>query len=265
MERVSVEYYDELVSYMQKDLANCIYMYIDIVTYGLDSDAIKVWVEKGEKGIALIAMEYFGSIQLYSLNHDYDFEGLQRFLIEEDPPRVNGDREIIDRLWPHYDHDKYKTEYGTIMKIDNYVIRQDNVDIKTATLEDVEGIAELIMDEPELNVGFSKEELMDQTAERIEKGYGESFIIKEGEEIVAHNCINAECNEFLVGALTVVRPDRRNTLYGSILDAHISTVAKERGKDFYVFLKDPRRIKMFKAMKNIVVGEYGRIKKINQD
>ena len=68
MELAKEKELEEIYAFLQKNLADCLYLYIDVKKYGLQNPNMTVWVErKGEeKRISTVIMRYYDSIQMAS-------------------------------------------------------------------------------------------------------------------------------------------------------------------------------------------------------
>ena len=65
MKVVEADEKNRILEYLKKDIANCIYLYLDILNYGISTDNVTVWMEEDHQGIQWIMMKYYDSFQIY--------------------------------------------------------------------------------------------------------------------------------------------------------------------------------------------------------
>ena len=65
-EVVSEKELDRVLCYLEKDKVNCIYLYIDLMIYGLTNPNIRVWYNEDMQGLKMVIMQYHKSFQVYS-------------------------------------------------------------------------------------------------------------------------------------------------------------------------------------------------------
>ena len=76
MKVVEADEKNRILEYLKKDIANCIYLYLDILNYGISTDNVTVWMEEDHQGIQWIMMKYYDSFQIYSRNTLYELENI---------------------------------------------------------------------------------------------------------------------------------------------------------------------------------------------
>jgi predicted GNAT family acetyltransferase len=133
--------------------------------------------------------------------------------------------------------------------------------VEEAKEEDIPEIVDLILMDEENSSSYTSDELAEQMLDRMRTGMGTSYIIRENGKIVAHLSIAAQTDKFRVAALTIVHPDYRNTLYGTMVDSFLINELGKDGKRNFAFMMDERRIRMFLVMGNTLAAEYGKLVK----
>ena len=256
----------QILLYLEPDLGNCLYMYMDIEAYEIGGDVISVWVQRGDDdSIIAIAMRYSDSFQLYARESDYqliDYVSLASLLKALDPMRISGPVEMINRLASSLGAD-YELSVGSVLEIKKYRnLKPDGIEVEKATREDIPEIAALIKSDEELGRAYSVEALIDQFESRYDTGTGVSYIIRVDGVIVAHLCFSAITDKFVIEAYTLVHPAYRDYPYGAILTAYVTNVVvPQLGVRGFGFMQDQRKVRLFELMGNPVVGEYGKLLK----
>ena len=249
----------DILKYLEPNVEECLYLYLDIYWYHIGGDTINVWYDEKDGEYSIIVMQYFNCFQIYSRNNDFSAEELLHMVEEQGVDRVFARKGTIEYIAPVFG-DGYMEEFGSIIEITKHRDFRDKFSVvEKATVEDLPEITELLLMDEENAVAYTYDELYQSMKNLYDTGMGRSFVIREDGKIIAHAAISAETDIFMIGAYTIVHPDYRDTpVYGMLIDAYF--VHKERGeKRYFGFVIDPRRIKMFQALGNKVVSEYGKL------
>lgn len=258
MIKLTEERLSDVLKYMEDDLANCLYLYGDIVRYGLNDPNMTVWFSEKDGAINAVVMKYFSGSHVYSKHLDYDLEEVLEKLLEIHVDRISSQREIIEALQPRMS-EEFDVEYGCVFKLTKYREMKSPVVIERAKAEDADAIAELLMTNETFSSTYEKKALAEELADRIEKGIGRSYIIRDGERIVGHDCVSLETDTYIVKGLSLVHDDFRNTLYGAFLESHGINEPLKEGKEVYAMLTEGRRLDGFIRMGNIAQANYGKL------
>lgn len=256
---------DMILSYLEKDIENCLYMYSDIWKYGPDAEQVSVWYDTDELGPRMVVMKYHRNFQLYANRGYENVEGILKLIEQEKPLGISGRKEIITQLEVHLSN-LYRVEYGVIFK--GYVfdlktlerrLEGCSVQIERASENDVPAIAHLLYMDDELKRGYTEKSLAQELADRIRTGMGRSYMIRDGSEIVAHNATYAESDKFVIMSGLMVHPDYRETEYADWITLRSTIEIEKEGKDRYFFVIKKRIIRWHKRMWGLVVAEYGKL------
>lgn len=247
---------EKILEYLRKDLHDGLYLYIDVMNYGVVSDNMKIWIEEEQGRIVLVIMKYFDSFQIYSCNSPCKIESVLELLHQYPVAMVSARKDIIQQLKGKLEH--YKVEYGVVYLMDKYRKMGEVKKVQIATQKDVKEIAELICSDEELGEPYTVENLASQLAERIRTKTGRSYIIRENGEIIAHSATYAETEGIAVVSGTIVKAAYRNTNCYMILANYIMQELVQEGKAAYTFaISDRMRCNMDKV--HTRCGEYGRL------
>lgn len=259
-----------ILKYLEKDIENCLYMYADIVKYGVNGRYITVWYDTDDIGIRMVVMKYHDNFQVYT-NRGFDsVEGVLQLIDSNTPLGIFGRKEIICNLSKCLSQ-RYKADFGVIFKgkeisIDKLKMRikQCNVDVVAAKRKDVTKIAKLLCMDKDMGSVHTEKTMSKELLDRMRTKMGRSYIIRDGNRIVAHNSTYAECDKFVVVSGLMVHPDFRDTDYAYWLDLKSSLEFQKEGKKRYFFALNDRVIHWHKTIKTPVAGEYGKLSLINK-
>lgn len=250
-----------LIQYLSKHIEKNIYLYIDLIEYGVNDPNIKVWVD--ENSTYQIVLKYYNSFQLYfSDAHNGDYGGVIGLILEYQPSMVSGSLECINDLCKFLQVD-YNIDNG-------YVLKQSKIDLpiisptpQRAIIDDLYNIAELICSDRAIGGHYTIEDLKSQLSDRIESGFGRNYIITSDDKVVAHYGTYAEIEELAVMGGLIVHPEYRGKGYGNILHSYLSNVLIAEGKTPYLFCHEDYVLKMYLKSGAELVGEYGKLTRKN--
>lgn len=251
----------DILQYLKTDVENCIYMYTDIYTYGLDNPNMKVWAEKKDNKYNMIIMKYHDSFQLYTRADEWDVEGVCNLIKEYDVQMVNGVTKMIETLKPYFE-DTYEFSKGTIFRLNHIENFESEETPEIATVDDVPEIAELLAQDPYYSDSYTKEELEAQLKERMLTGMGRSCIIRKDGKIIAHCASFTEADGIAVSAGTIAHKDYRGQKLGLIVENYMNKHMNEEGFKWFGFILEENRVKKFQEMGNQIVTTYGKLVKI---
>lgn len=249
-----------ILQYLQKGLSDCVYLYIDIMNYGVASDNLIVWVGEKQNNLNLVVMKYYDSFQIYSHDCSFDVEEVTRLLEDNPVKMISGSKTIIEKLSKRCVD--YHATYGVVFVMDRFHRMEDNALVTLATTEDCKEIAELICSDEEIGGHYSVDGLRGQLEERIEAKTGRSYIVRENGRIVAHSATYAEADGIAVVGGTIIHPEYRNSNYYIILSNYMMQQLENENKRAYTFSISEKMIRYHKRP-HTVCGEYGKLVKQN--
>lgn len=250
---------DEILSYLKRDVGNCIYLYMDIKKYGLDNPNMKVWIN--EDLLHTVVMKYYDSIQIYSTNIEADLKEVIECIYRENVQMVYGEKHTIDII---YSDSKivvdFETKSGEVFEFTNYREYQTD-EIELANENDMEEVAALICMDDDFSKNYQVDSLALQLKERMQTGMGRNYIVRKDGKIIAHIATFAEVDKIAVTSGLIVHPDYRKYPYGTLLESYlVNTLLKEEYKVF-TFINERKRTKLLQAMKNKEYGKYEKLMK----
>lgn len=260
MRRAEEKDYKNIIQYLQAGLQDCIYLYIDVMNYGIDTSYMKIWIEEYENGIEMVVMKYYDSFQIYSHKNHIATQEFVTLLEKYPVAMVSGKKSIIEQLSQQCQG--YEVTYGTVFEIDKFRNVEGEAVVELATVADTLEIASLICSDKEIGGHYTPRVLAAQLAERIETHTGRSYIIREGKKIVAHSATYAEAEGIAVVGGTIIAEEYRTGSYYMLLSNYmLQQMAKEK-KQVYTFSVSPKMIR-YHGMLHTKCGEYGKLVKYN--
>ena len=73
---------EKLISYIDKDYSKCLYLYLNLKKYGLDSDIIDAFIQYKDDEISSVMLKYYSCMHIYSKNNDFDADEISDFLFK---------------------------------------------------------------------------------------------------------------------------------------------------------------------------------------
>lgn len=249
----------QILQFLQMDLKNCIYLYIDIMNYGVCSENMKVWIDMEGEEMSLVVMKYYDSFQIYSRQSELDSTAVAELLKKYPVAMISGRRDLMEQLAKECPD--YKATYGVVFVMDRYRNMQAKTEILRATEADAEEIAELICSDDELGRHYTVEGLATQLRDRIGTGTGRSYIIRENGVIVAHTATYAEAEGIAVVSGTIIKPECRNKNYYILISNYMMEQLAKEGKTAYTFSISEKMIQYHDKL-HAKCGEYGKLVKM---
>ena len=248
-----------ILTYLKRNIDDCVYMYIDIAKYGLENPNMKVWFDSDENGITLVVMKYHTSISVFTDVDNWNTEEVAEIIRNEGVLSVTGRKDIVEKIH-NICEEKYDVSYGYVFNFTDYRVDTIDAEIETATVEDTLEIAKLITTDDGIGSYYEVENLAQQLAERIETGMGRSYVIRnEKGRIIAHIATYAEFNGIATTGGLIVSADCRNGVIGSVMEGFLVRTLIDENFKIYTFVTERLRKRLLMAMGNKCVGEYGKM------
>lgn len=259
-----------ILEYLKKAVAECIYMYIDILNYGVASENMTVWLQEQDGQVELVVMKYFDSFQIYSHSKKIDVEQVTALLREHPVTMISARRDIIEQLEEVCDG--YSAAYGAVFDVSRlrrtYGVmggaKPCALEVTEAVEEDATEIAQLLRSDDTFRVNYKEADLAKQLAERIRTHTGRSVIIRVDGRIVAHDATFAEAEGVAVVSGLVIRPEYRGLGCYEALVSHLGKRLVKEGKTPYAFAISDKTIRYHRAVYT-ECGEYGKLVKSGRE
>lgn len=254
---------DKVIAFLKKNLDDCVYIYIDIVKYGIEHPHITLWFSEYENGINSVAMKYYDSFQLFSIDTQLDREKICKVLTDNPVKTISGSENIIREIESEL-QGKYDCNYGIVVKETKYKKLPGFDKVEAATVDDCYEIACLMCQDEEFGRNYDVAVLAKQLEDRINTGMGRSFVMREKDEIVGHVATFAEVDDLVVQSGLMVSSKCSNPFGGIILHEYMKGVSLDAGKSVYAFRIKEEMKKYEKSPGTIICGHYGKLTKVGE-
>lgn len=260
MEKAGLETARCILDYLQRDVANALYMYIDIATYGLASPELDVWVEMPWMGTGWVAMRYHDSIQLYHSNTEAALDIVLPVLQQENPCMISGPKKIVLRLIDE-GFQSYSATFGKVFTFSGILPNMDTTAVECATTADLPEIAALICSDQSIGGHYRVGDLAYQLKERMDSGTGRNVVVRRDGRIVAHYATYAEMGGLAVQGGLITHPDWRGRGFGRKLVSYLTAWLIEEGKQVFLFCTDEALYPFYECLGMQPCAEYGKLVK----
>lgn len=252
--------FEQILEYLEKDIGNCVYLYMDIKKYGLEDGHIKVWVNSEEK-LTTVVMRYYDSLQIYADKQLGDYEGIRQCVLKEKVKMVSGEKTVIAKLLENdFIRKQYADKEGFVYLFKDYKMLSCE-EIEEAKLEDMEEIANLMCMDDNFAKNYKPEILAKQLRERMLTKMGRNYVIRKDNKIIAHIATFAEDMGIAVTSGLIVHPKYRNYPYGTIMESYLVNVLQRENFKVFTFVNERKRIKLLKALGSEECGCYATLKR----
>lgn len=257
---------NKVLDYIRPDKGSCIYLYIDLLEYGLGNDFLDLWYAQDEKGLNFVIMRYHDSLQIYSHTTLWDKQALLDIIKQYNIKAVNAKTEMLDMITPMLSGFEKRGGWMFEGSTKHKSKLISDVKVELATEEDAEEIAELMCSSEHWRKLYNVQLLAEQLRERIKTGVGRSFVIREGGKIVAHDGTFAETDDIVMCSGYTVKEDCIDKMYGPILGEYMDDVFLKEKKTKYFHISDVNMKKVLSKIKgNKLIAETGKLIRIEEN
>lgn len=225
---------EETLSYIGEDYRYCLYLFLDLKKYGLDSNVIEVFHQIDNNEIKSVLLKYYSCLHIYSKNNDFNADEVVSFFEEKKFSIIyclTTTAQVVYRSFSKALKDKSTVTNGWVANIQG-IDRPPQGRAVLAEKRDFEQITKLIYAE-EIGKSYNFKDLSEQLKKRSEEGYARNIVIKDDTKIIAHACTNAELENIAVVAELIVRKEYRNKGYATEIWRDICNRLLNENKEVY--------------------------------
>lgn len=249
--------FELIKDYIGSDFAPCLYLYMDLIEYGPDSDFTKTWIQKDNGNITSVILAYHSAMHIYS--HDaFNVQELIELVSERKPSQICAAKSIIQALKTPLSGLGYEAELGYVGKIE-YSGQEKASIIQRASLDDVDDIASLLYNDEGIGASYTLEDLKAQFRERLTQGFVRSYIIKDEDKIVAHLGTGAEVGNVSIVTYVITDERYRRRGYAKMLYQAACHDLHQEGKDVYAVYYVPSAIQLHHSVGFVDCCEFGKL------
>lgn len=226
-----------ILTYIGHDYVSCLYLYLNLQKYGMNSNVVDVYIQQDEERITAILLRYYSCLHVYSRDNLFDTAELGAFVASDDISMIYCTAETAEMIYASLPEEK-KT-HSSLTK--GWVAQIRKVDREPVGLSvpakptDFEQIARLIYEDEDIGKNYNLKELAQQLEQRNQEGYARNYVIRYHDLVVAHACTNAESENIAVVAELLVRKQFRRRGYASEIWREICSTLLFEGKEVYSF------------------------------
>lgn len=261
--KINEDILDYVISYLKKDILKCVYLYINLIKYGVNNINISGYVYLDERcNIKCVIVKYYNGIQIYSENNAFDKCELVRILNKLKPKVISGSSDTIKDIYPYF-IDKYNLEVGYVSKLDRNITFFENRNEYTIQKNNkslLYKVSDLISSDFNLGGHYTKEELYKQLSDRIDDNFGRNYVILDEYGIVSHAATYAEIEDIGVIGGVITRSDKRGNGIGSFIVNRLCQDLILEGKDVYLFYENRVAGEIYKKIGFIENIEWSKLK-----
>jgi len=221
----------EILRYLGEEKGKCLYMYMDILKFGLGHPEIDVWVQRNGCDILAVMMRYHNGLHIYARDAGCLSNEIVDLIKRERPTMICGEKYIVQGIADELPG--YMAEYGVVSRLSVPVVKCTGCDVGMAQSADFPQVAQMLKEDDDYGAAFTSDELELQFRGRQESGLSRSYVLRCGGKVVAHVATGAECDAVATISGVVVRTDyRRQGLATKVMRALCADLQSE-GKDVY--------------------------------
>lgn len=204
----------KLLKYLEQDLKNCLYSYIDLKKFGIENPNLKVFFDE-EESIRCSALKYYEGLQLFDAHGKMDAEATSKLIRSLNSHIVSSTVDVIEKLYPLL-KDSYEMEQGYVTEMLSMPACEISEEVRPAELSEYDEIAILICSDAGVGGHYEPQELKEQLLTRLEEGMGRNYVLKRDGEIIHHAATYAELDNLAVISGVITREDWRGKGVGTL-------------------------------------------------
>ena len=206
-----------VLSYIGPDYSRCLYLYLNLQKYGIDSDIIEVYCQEEGNKMTAVMLKYYSCLHLYSKDGIFDADEIGSFFADNGFTMLYSTAETGRRMYsalPSSIAKESTISNGWVAQIKRVDRESKGLSIP-AQADDFVQIVKLIYDDEDIGRSYNYDDLARQLVERNKEGYARNLVIKNDDLVIAHICTNAEFGKVSVIAELLVKEEYRGKGYAS--------------------------------------------------
>lgn len=247
---------EEVFQYIGEKYGQCLYLYIDLLKYGIENENIKLWCQKEKGEIRVLVFQYYSGVHVFSSDRVFDVEDVAKLLRKIKPSLICGMKQTIQLIEPYMDN--YQIEIGKVAELKQFK-EFDDGNSYCAKEEELEELAAMLAEDEALGKPYGFELLYNQIKERYNEKFGRNYVYRDCGKIVATASTYAEQGGAAVISGVMVAPEQRGKgLSKKVLSALCKELLNENFRVFsYYYIESAMR--MHKAVGFEEIGEWAKL------
>ena len=227
--------------YIGKRYPECLYLYLDLKQYGVNSHYTSCWVTKSGENIEAVMLLYHTAMHLFSTSNNFNVQDILEFVSIHKPTIICASKKTIEKISSELMQSGYTVEYGHIGKL-NRINKKSNFIPQQAELGDIDEIARLLYQDDDIGASYSFDDLKTQIKERLEEKFVRSYVIKDNGHVVCHVGTGAEISNVCTIAYCITDTKHRGKgLFSSLLAFACEELSKENKEIYSVYYPENSR------------------------
>ncbi|WP_462410653.1 GNAT family N-acetyltransferase [Neobacillus sp. Marseille-QA0830] len=245
--KLTVQDHQQVLAFLSEEPSINLFMIGDIEAFGYSSDFQELWGEFNEQGtIKAVLLRYYQSFIPYAKG-DFDLAGFVSIIQNyQQPIQLSGKTEIVEKFEAAEGLQLGKKQVTFFAEcVTDEFLNKENLDIKVASMEDVDQIIELRRSIDEFQIPNNAREMLVHSMEtKTARTYytAEDGVITSCVSTAAENSLSA----MIVGVCTS-KHHRRKGLATTIMNQLIKDVLAE-GKTLCLFYDNPEAGRIYKRL-----------------
>ncbi|MGB4205609.1 MAG: GNAT family N-acetyltransferase [Bacteroidales bacterium] len=247
--------------YLGSDYLKVPYLYTNLYKYGVGNDNVDVWIDKTSERINGVYLRYFTCLHFFTREDNYSKNSFIEFVKDNNFEVIMLEETFGEKIQSFLQSYTLTREYTIKYDIEN----SEYSDIVCyAEREEIEEIAELLMNDQIYQEIYTKESLYNQLLERFDAGYGKCSIIKKDGKIVANASINGENDRFAFIGSNIVHPEFRRMGFGTKVLNHLLKYVQSKELECLCYIVDNNfaSLELHKNMNALPVGMIYKFRKL---
>lgn len=255
----------ELLTTLTKNAFINPYFRINLQTYGVCGAHVGAWQLGGDGEAPVLLYGYYRTAQLIcgGVVDEVGLGELIDFILSRGLVMVSGPNEVIQQIAVRLG-DGYRATSGVLMELKGQVPKQ-HVDVRSARFDDLEEVAMLICDDPEIGGHYRLDELHHQLVERWRVHGCRNYVIEDKKGLLSHAGTYAESIDSAVLGGVVTRKDARGRGLGSKVFGQLAYDVSAAGKRAYLYCYQDGLTSWYENLGWEVVGKSAKLEKIAGD
>lgn len=250
-----------ILSYIGEGYPHCLYLYLNLQKYGIDSDIIEVYIQEEGNIISAVMLKYYSCLHVYSRENNFNANELGLFFASNGFSMLYCTSATVEKVYsslPVAVSKNASVSNGWVAQIRN-IDKQPKGLSNQAQYSDFEQIARLIYEDEDIGRSYNYDELTKQLVQRNKEGYARNLVIKQDNIVIAHACTNAEFGNIAVVAELLVRKEYRKKGYASEIWRDICSKLLSEGKEVFSFYYSEESRQLHKHIGFFEVCEWSKI------
>jgi GNAT superfamily N-acetyltransferase len=251
-ENLKPESVDRVLPLLKANVHKALYIFTDLIYYGLDVKNIDFWVCKNGDEPVSVVMKYYTGLQIFAIEITPDVVRGIVDIIDGHPDitQIAGDNELIKALSLPPEKYEYKETYVVERPQPfAYADLSDRYRIERAIAHDAWELSEFYMGDEYYRAGYNVDDLREQMIERFITGFGRAYFIRDDNRIIAATQILSDAGGITMSGLGLVDKAYRDKGIAAYIIGHaIEEILSEGKRSFGIFTS------MYGAQKYIDLG-----------